>query len=378
MPTTGFPHVLVVEADASQRRRLCDRLEADGFQVLGSSSGGEGLEQIRRHQVGVAVIDARLPDGSIAQLLEQIRRCDDQIRVIIYSQAAGCDSTKEAFNGDAFAEVEKASNPSELLRHVRRACCEQVDRYARNLEQAVAQRTEELARSNYELENFAFVVAHDLRSPLLTIAGYSQILQEDYQEDLEPSAREYLGEIVHAVERMDRMIEDLLKYSRAGRSQQPAEPVDVQSVLTHAVANLEAAIRQQRATIRSGWMPTVLGDRAQLVRLFQNLIDNAVKFRRSPDPMVGVEARSSNAHWEFTVEDNGIGIAERDFGRLFQVFQRLQSHDYPGTGIGLAICKKIVERHGGRIWLESVVDRGTKFSFTLPKAEDSSTRPAHP
>jgi signal transduction histidine kinase len=378
MPTTRFSQVLVVEDSNAERQLLCDILQGEGFRVIGCGSAAEGLNRIRAHNVGVAVIDLRLPDLTGTQLLERIRGYDDQIRVIIYTGAASYDSIKAALNLGAFAYVEKLNDPGELLRHVHRACRERVDRYARDLERAVAERTEDLARSNHELENFAFVVAHDLRSPLLTIAGYSQILQEDYKKELDAAASEYLTQIVRGVERMDRMIEDLLNYSRVGRSRQPLEQVDVQSVMTHTVANLGAPIREQRATIQSGPLPTVLGDETQLVQLFQNLIANAIKFRRDADPVVRVEAQSSNGHWEFTVEDNGIGIAERDFGRLFQVFQRLQSHDYPGTGIGLAICKKIVERHGGRIWLNSVLGQGTTFSFTLPKAEHRSTRPAHP
>jgi len=365
MPTERFSRVLVVEDNQAELQLLCDILRGEGFQVFGCGSATEALERIEQQCFGVAIVDLRLPDLSGTQLLEKIRGYDEQVRVIVYTGAASYDSIKEALNLGAFAYVEKLSDPSELLHHVRRARRERVDRYALDLEQAVAERTEELARSNYELENFASIVAHDLRSPLLTIFGYGQILQEEYQDRLDPSGQDCLTQIVDAVTRMSRLIEDLLDYSRAGRSREPLEPVDVQSVLVQAVANLEASIRQQQATIEVGAMPTVLGDQTQLVQLFQNLIGNAVKFRRDVDPVVRVAAKPADDFWQFSVEDNGIGIAREHFGRLFQAFQQLHGRDYPGAGIGLAVCKKIIERHGGRIWLDSVAGQRTTFFFTL-------------
>jgi signal transduction histidine kinase len=367
MSTERFSRVLVVEDSAADLQLLCDILQGEGFQVIGCGSATEGLRHVKASSFGVAIVDLRLPDLSGTQLLERIRGCDEQVRVIIYTGAASYDSIKEALNLGAFAYVEKLSDPSELLRHVHRACRERVDRYALDLERAVDERTEKLARSNYELENFAFVVAHDLRSPLLTISGYSQLLQEEYASRLEVSGNEYIAQIVDGVTRMNRMIEDLLDYSRVGRSEHPLELVEIPAVITQAMANLEASIWEQKARIQFGAMPEVLGDQTQLVQLFQNLIGNAIKFRRDVSPLVHVTAADKNSHWEFAVEDNGIGIAKKHFDRLFHIFQRLQGREYPGTGIGLAICKKIVERHGGQIWLDSVVGQGTTFFFTLPK-----------
>jgi len=367
MPTERFSRILVVEDSKADLELLCDILQGEGFQVIGCESAAEGLKRIRERSFGAAIVDLRLPDLSGTQLLERIRSCDDQVRVIIYAGAGSYASIKEALNLGAFAYVEKLGDRSELLQHVHRACRERVDCYALALERAVEERTEELARSNHELENFAFTVAHDLRSPLLTISGFSQILQEEHAGQLNAEANEYLSQIIGGVERMDRMIEDLLDYSRAGRDEQPLEQVDVRSVVTQTIANLEASITAQQATVEVGEMPEVLGDPTQLVQLFQNLIDNAVKFHRDVPPVVRVTAADQGAHWEFSVEDNGIGIAKSDFDRLFHIFQRLKGHEYPGTGIGLAICKKIVDRHGGRIWPTSVPGQGTTFFFTLPK-----------
>ena len=369
MPTERFSQVLVVEDSRAELQLLCSILRDEGFHVFGCGSANEALEHVQRRDFGVAVVDLRLPDLTGTQLLEAIRGFDNQVRVIIYTGAASYDSIKAALNLGAFAYVEKLSDPAELLRHVRRACLERVDRYALDLEQAVAARTEELARSNDELENFASVVAHDLRSPLLTISGYCQLLQEEFGDRFEATANEYFQQIIRGATRMNRLIEDLLEYSRAGRARHPLQPVNMESVLVQARANLEASIRQHDARVEISPMPTVTADQTQLVQLLQNLLANAIKFRRQESPWVGVTASRDGNCWQFTVRDNGIGIEKEHFDRIFLTFQRVHGQEYPGTGIGLAVCKKIVERHGGRIWLDSVAGQGTAFHFTLPDQE---------
>ncbi len=365
MLTDRFSNVLVVEDDPAELALLREILHREEFHVIGCGSAAEALEEVQRHGFDVAVVDYRLPDLSGTQLLERIRGVDEQIRVIIYTGCGSYDSVKEALNLGAFAYLEKLSDPSELLRHVHRACLERVDRYAADLERAVALRTEELARSNRDLEEFASVVAHDLRSPLLTVSGYCQLLSEEYGDRLDANAHDYLGQIVAAATRMNRLIEDILEYSRVGRSHRPMQAVDMESVLAQAIANLEGSIRERAATIDIGPMPTVVGDQTQFVQLLQNLIDNGIKFRRDETPRVRVSASRIADGWQFAVEDNGVGIAEEYFEQIFRTFRRLHGREYPGTGIGLAICKKIVERHRGRIWLASTVGRGTTFYFTI-------------
>ena len=367
LTTDRVSNVLVVEDDPDELNLLCDLLQEEGFSVIGCSSAGAALEHVQQRDFGVAVVDYRLPDLSGTQLLQRIRDVDNQVPVIIYTGVGSYDSVKEALNLGAFAYLEKLSDRSELLRHVHRACRERVDSYALDLERAVAARTEELARSNRELEDFASIVAHDLRSPLLTISGYCQLIQEDYGEQLDATAHDYLGQVLAGAARMDRLIDDLLEYSRAGRSRQPFGQVDMQSVLVQATANLEAAIRQRDARIEIGPMPTVTGVQTQLVELLQNLIANAVKFCRQQTPRVRVSAAPDSGAWRFAVADNGIGIEKEHFERVFQMFQRPHGREYSGTGVGLAICKKIVERHGGRIWMDSTVGAGTTFYFTLPE-----------
>ena len=280
MPTKRFSQVLLVEDNPAELALLREILTEEGFQVVGCGSATEALEQFQRSAFGVAVVDLRLPDLSGTQLLARLRRLDDQVRVIIYTGAASYDSIKEALHLGAFAYVEKLNDRSELLRHVHRACLERVDRYALDLERAVAARTEELARSNRELEDFAAVVAHDLRSPLLTISGYCEMLQEEYESHLDETAADYLSQILGGLARMDRLIQDVLEYSLAGRLRQPLEQVDMHSAVVQAMANLEASIRERGARIEVGPLPSVIGDQTQLVQLLQNLLGNAVKFCR--------------------------------------------------------------------------------------------------
>lgn len=366
MPTDRISQVLVVEDSGLELQALCNLLRDDGFHVIGSESAAEAMEHVQQRDFGVAVVDFSLPDSSGIELLKRIRSFDDQVRVIIHTGAASYDSMKDALHLGAFAYVEKRDDRSELMRHVHRACLERVDRYAADLEQAVAARTEELARSNRELETFASIVAHDLRSPLLTISGYCQLLREELNHEIPPVADGYLDQIANGAARMDRLIGDLLEYSRSAPSQQPLEQVDMGAAAVQAKANIEALIREEQAAVEFGPMPTVVGDPTQLVQLLQNLIGNAIKFRSDLPPRVRVTATRGKGCWEFAVEDNGIGIDPEHFDRIFETFQRLHGHEYPGTGIGLAICQKIVRRHGGRIWLDSVVGQGTTFRFTLP------------
>ena len=368
MPADRFAHILAVEDSASELRLLCDILEEDGFQVVGCATAQEGLEQVRQDKFGVAVVDLKLPDIDGVTLLAEIHKIDPEVRVIIYTGAASFDSVKGALNEGAFGYVEKLSDPGDLLRQVHRAARSRVGRYAADLETAVANRTEELARSNQELQSFASVVAHDLRSPLLTISGYCEILKEEFGATMPPDGVEYLTHIIGAVERMSKLIEDLLDYSRAGRGREPMRAVDLNGVLKQVQQNLDGPMRAAQASLAADTLPTVAGDQTQMIQLFQNLVGNAVKFRGSEPPVVRVCAEADGKMHCLCVADNGIGIEAKDFERIFQVFQRLHGKEYPGTGIGLALCKKIVERHGGRIWLDSAPGQGTKFYFTLPAA----------
>jgi PAS domain S-box-containing protein len=234
---------------------------------------------------------------------------------------------------------------------------------------------DELARSNSELQQFAYVASHDLQEPLRMIGSYTQLLERRYGDKLDSDAREFMDFIVDGATRMKQLIEDLLAYSRVGTRGKELRPVKAQAALERALVNLRAAIESSGAQITHDALPDVDGDDTQLTQLFQNLVGNAIKFRKKDEPLrVHVGVQDAGEHWRFTVTDNGIGIEPQYFERIFMVFQRLHTRDeYPGTGIGLAICKKVVDRHRGRIWVESAYGEGSSFIFTLPKIQKGET-----
>jgi signal transduction histidine kinase len=226
----------------------------------------------------------------------------------------------------------------------------------------------DLERSNKELEQFAYVASHDLQEPLRMISSYTQLLGERYAGQLDEKAKKYMGYAVDGAVRMQRLINDLLAYSRVGTRGNPIESTDAHSVLGEAIRNLAAMIEENKAIITNEDLPVVRADAAQLVQVFQNLLANAIKFRGEVLPRVHVSVREEGHEWVFSVKDNGIGIDPQYADRVFVIFQRLHTRqEYPGTGIGLAICKRIVERHGGKIWYESEPGKGTTFFFTIQK-----------
>lgn len=237
----------------------------------------------------------------------------------------------------------------------------------RQTTEAMAQFTRELARSNEELQQFAYIASHDLQEPLRAISSYLGLLESRYSQQLDQDAKEFIGFAVDGASRMSKLIKALLTYSRVQSKPLEAVPVDCQQVLDKALANLQVAIEDNKAQITHSTMPKVQGDEAQLTQVLQNLIGNAIKFHGEEAPKIHVEAKQEGATWVFSVQDNGIGIDNQYLDRIFLIFQRLHNRrDYEGTGIGLAVCQRIVERHGGRIWVESEVGKGTCFYFTIP------------
>jgi PAS domain S-box-containing protein len=234
-------------------------------------------------------------------------------------------------------------------------------------EKALIKNAEELARSNADLEQFAYVASHDLQEPLRMVALYAQLLAQRYRGQLDGDADEFIGYIVNGAQRLHQRINDLLDFSRVGSRGLAFEPTDCKAVLDRVLTDLQTALQDSGASVTHGPLPTVPADSLLLGQVFQNLIGNALKFRGAEPPRVHVSAELEGQQWVFSVRDNGIGIEREYAERIFVIFQRLHSNDaYPGTGIGLAICKRIVERHGGRIWVESEPRQGATFFFNLP------------
>lgn len=237
----------------------------------------------------------------------------------------------------------------------------------KRVEEALAQKTAELERSNAELEQFAYIASHDLQEPLRMVTSYIQLIEESYRDQLDAEGQEFLHYAVDGATRMKTLINDLLQYSRVGRLGKELTPTDTEKVLRRVLTNLQIAIEENHATVTHDPLPEVMADDVQLEQVIQNLIGNAIKFHGNVYPVVHIRARREGNVWLFSVCDNGIGIDPRHYERIFLIFQRLHPREkYPGTGIGLAICKRVIERHGGKIWVESLPGKGSTFYFTIP------------
>jgi light-regulated signal transduction histidine kinase (bacteriophytochrome) len=240
-------------------------------------------------------------------------------------------------------------------------------RHRDHLEELVKLRTAELARSNENLEQFAYVASHDLQEPLRAVGGYVELLRHRFPDKVDDKALQYIAGAAAGAERMQTLITDLLAFARVGTQGKAFAPADLNVLLAQTLDNLQTSLQAVHATVTSDPLPCLPVDAPQIRQLFQNLIGNALKFRSELPPEIHIGARKEKEQWLFGVRDNGIGIEPQYFQRIFQVFQRLHTRKaFPGTGIGLAICKKIAERHGGTIWVESQPGQGSTFYFSIP------------
>jgi PAS domain S-box-containing protein len=231
---------------------------------------------------------------------------------------------------------------------------------------ALRQSNEALERSNIDLQRFAYIASHDLQTPMRSIASFVDLLRSNYDDKLDAQGKDWIRRTSQSVNHLQTLIQDLLEYSRVDAQARPFERVSIRDVFDRAMSLLDASIRESRAEITSGELPDVTGEPSQLVQLMLNLMGNALKYRGSEAPHIHVSAEKRGADWTFAVRDNGIGIAPRHHQRIFEIFKRLHdAKEYPGSGIGLAVCRRIVSRHGGRIWVESESGKGSVFYFTI-------------
>lgn len=285
--------------------------------------------------------------------LRATRRSNDEIGMLT-----------DAFN-QMLAHIEERD---EKLLTANRALQQEIEE-RKHVQDALRKNMQELARSNAELEQFAYVSSHDLQEPLRMVASYTQLLEKRYRAGFDEKGLLYLHYIVDGAKRMQQLINDLLMFSRVGTRGKELQPISSQSVLAVALHNLKPAIDESNARVEHDDLPMVMGDATQLTQLFQNLVSNGIKFHGDKAPKIQIRVTRQNDFWQFMVQDNGIGIDPEHFERIFVIFQRLHGReDYPGSGIGLAICKKIVDRHGGSIWVESGEEKGSTFYFTLKAA----------
>lgn len=366
-------NILVVDDQPNNLRVLSSMLTKQGYHVRKALNGQIALTACQTALPDLILLDIMMPDMDGYEVCQRLK-ADEKTRdvpVIFISALDDVLDKVKAFSAGGIDYITKPFQIEEVLvRVTNQLTIQQLHRQLTEQNAQLQKLNEELTRSNAELEQFAYIASHDLQSPLQAIVGYARILGWKYEKNLDDDAKRYIERIMNAGWRMTQLIEDLLAYSRVGTRTQEFKPTDCNTVLEEALGNLREEISSCGANITYSDLPAVMADRTQLMRLFQNLVSNAIKFRRPEvPPTIEITAQpKNNDEWLIEVRDNGIGIEPENFERIFEIFQRLHSYnDYPGTGIGMTICKKIVERHGGRIWVESQIGVGTTFYFTIPK-----------
>lgn len=364
------PLVLIADDDPATRLLMNEVLKHAGFAVTEAQNGIEALAAFDRRHPDVVVMDVKMPELDGFAACAEIRRRPggEHTPVLMVTGLDDIDSINRAFEVGATDFVSKPINWRVLSHHVRylyRAGRAMIE--LRTSQDDLKRKAEELARSNNELEQFAYVASHDLQEPLRMVSSYTQMLAKRYQGQLDAEADEFIGFVLDGANRMRQLIQDLLKYSRAGSSEVFMAEVDVARLLSETLNDLDCAIQSNRAVVTYDKLPTVTANEVQLKQVLQNLIGNAIKFHSDKAPEVHISAERGENQWQFSVRDNGIGIPAESSERIFVVFQRLHSREtYPGTGIGLSICKKIIDRMNGRIWVESTPNQGSTFFFTIP------------
>jgi signal transduction histidine kinase len=361
--------VLHIEDNNLDAELVAKALRKGGFSISVAVVQNEAdfEREIRLHPPDIVLADYNLPQWKGMEALEVLKREALDIPLILVSGALGDVTAVECIKRGATDYVLKDSL-ARLPEAIRRALQEKhLLRLRRRAEEDLAKKAVELARSNADLEQFAYIASHDLQEPLRMVAAYTQLIAERYRGKLDENADKFIGYACEGALRMQTLINDLLAFSRIGRAGVTAGRVNCDAAMAEVLLNLGPAIRECGAAVSYAPLPEVWADSSQMTQVFQNLIGNAIKFRAKEPPEILVQAEKAGQDWLFTVSDNGIGIAPESAENIFVAFQRLHTRtEYPGNGIGLSICKKIIERNGGKIWVESGASKGSSFKFTLP------------
>lgn len=363
--------ILIVDDTPDNLRVLSSVLGEKGFRIRKALSGEIALQTCKKNVPDLILLDIMMPGMNGYEVCQQMKADPNlcEVPVIFISALDSAVDRIEAFKMGGADYITKPFQSEEVITRVTYQLTIQLQQrrlWEQNAQLKVL--NDELVRSNADLEQFAYLAAHDLRSPLQTIILLADMVKSQHHNCLGTEGETDMNAIIAAGMRMKRMIDNLLSYSRVGSCQLVLRATECERVMTEVLGNLQEQITTTGTEVHYQELPTILADNTQLILLFQNLISNGIKFSRAGvTPVINISTKALNEkEWLFQVQDNGIGIESKNFDRIFNIFERLQeSSHYPGTGIGMAICKKIVERHGGKIWLESEVGAGTTFYFTL-------------
>lgn len=359
---------------------LTSSLTSGGFEVTTAVTIGEAIEALTNNDITAVLLDLTLPDSSGIDTFHTLHEQFPLVPIVVLTGLDDAATGLAALIGGAQDYLVKGQPNNETLIRCLRYAIERnrirlkliesearVSQLVEELEFRVKERTAELERSNHELWQFAKVASHDLQEPLRTLEGYVNLLSRRYHGQLDKNADEYIGFILESTKTMAQLIQGVLAHSNIKTAHSHNEVINCSSVLDEALANLHSSIQEHQAVTTHDNLPNIRASRSEITQLFQNLLANAIKFHKDETPRVHVSAEASNDTLLFSVKDNGIGIDEAHKDKIFDMFARLHSRqEYPGTGMGLAICKKIVESYQGDIWCESQPGEGTTFKFKLP------------
>jgi signal transduction histidine kinase len=371
--------ILVVDDETPQMQAICDTLRDQDYAPTGFSSGQAALEVLQPGKFQILLADLMMPGMDGIALLQAALRKDPDLMGIIMTGAGTIATAVEAMKAGAFDYLLKPFKLSAMLPVLSRALAVRRLRLENaELQRRIHQRTVELEAANKELETFSYSVSHDLRAPLRAMCGFAEILASEHAQSLPDDAKKLLARIEANSTRMEQLIEDLLRFSHLGRKSLAKAPVDIAAIVNTVVEDKRAEYPNRSIEVKIGQLPETLGDQSLIKQVYVNLLSNAFKFTAPREQaLIEVGSREEDGECIYFVRDNGVGFDMKHAGNVFGVFERLHSDkDFPGTGIGLSIVQRIVQRHGGRIWIEAAVDKGAVFFFTFSnKSEATSTTP---